>query len=148
MCAWCPDVCSSDLFFKEVGERLANRALVVDEQQVRDFDQERFAWHSAPSKGRCRTGVEEYPPGDRRAGYSPAGLGAVWCWALRCCQRAFICARTWATSAWSTRPSLLASIRSKCFAARAAPAASARSEEHTSEIQSLMRNSYAVFCLK
>src|SRR3546814_10845352 len=30
---------------------------------------------------------------------------------------------------------------------RAAPAA-LRSEEHTSELQSLMRNSYAVFCLK
>src|SRR3546814_2896462 len=27
-------------------------------------------------------------------------------------------------------------------------AADARSEEHTSELQSLMRNSYAVFCLK
>src|SRR3546814_6391226 len=27
-------------------------------------------------------------------------------------------------------------------------AASRRSEEHTSELQSLMRNSYAVFCLK
>src|SRR3546814_9238527 len=30
----------------------------------------------------------------------------------------------------------------------AAPTASARSEEHTSELQSLMRISYAVFCLK
>src|SRR3546814_240716 len=29
-----------------------------------------------------------------------------------------------------------------------APAALVRSEEHTSELQSLMRNSYAVFCLK
>src|SRR3546814_3484612 len=28
------------------------------------------------------------------------------------------------------------------------PAAFVRSEEHTSELQSLMRNSYAVFCLK
>src|SRR3546814_5946787 len=28
------------------------------------------------------------------------------------------------------------------------PACSCRSEEHTSELQSLMRNSYAVFCLK
>src|SRR3546814_10373960 len=28
------------------------------------------------------------------------------------------------------------------------PRAPARSEEHTSELQSLMRNSYAVFCLK
>src|SRR3546814_9281974 len=33
-----------------------------------------------------------------------------------------------------------------CSAARAAGAA--RSEEHTSELQSLMRISYAVFCLK
>src|SRR3546814_1215868 len=30
----------------------------------------------------------------------------------------------------------------------AAAAASGRSEEHTSELQSLMRTSYAVFCLK
>src|SRR3546814_7503404 len=33
-------------------------------------------------------------------------------------------------------------------AARKRIAASPRSEEHTSELQSLMRNSYAVFCLK
>src|SRR3546814_17885064 len=31
---------------------------------------------------------------------------------------------------------------------RAIPRRSNRSEEHTSELQSLMRNSYAVFCLK
>src|SRR3546814_8038797 len=31
---------------------------------------------------------------------------------------------------------------------RGRPAAAVRSEEHTSELQSLMRNSYAVFCLK
>src|SRR3546814_5697625 len=31
---------------------------------------------------------------------------------------------------------------------RASSAAAARSEEHTSELQSLMRISYAVFCLK
>src|SRR3546814_10884201 len=31
---------------------------------------------------------------------------------------------------------------------RSNSAASFRSEEHTSELQSLMRNSYAVFCLK
>src|SRR3546814_4598816 len=30
----------------------------------------------------------------------------------------------------------------------APPAPAGRSEEHTSELQSLMRNSYAVFCLK
>src|SRR3546814_5679549 len=32
--------------------------------------------------------------------------------------------------------------------AEAGAAAGMRSEEHTSELQSLMRNSYAVFCLK
>src|SRR3546814_8200280 len=31
---------------------------------------------------------------------------------------------------------------------RLCPVARRRSEEHTSELQSLMRNSYAVFCLK
>src|SRR3546814_8690538 len=45
------------------------------------------------------------------------------------------------------------SNRSLCVAApfgkqRATPPASSRSEEHTSELQSLMRISYAVFCLK
>src|SRR3546814_3806043 len=33
-------------------------------------------------------------------------------------------------------------------ALKAADTLEARSEEHTSELQSLMRNSYAVFCLK
>src|SRR3546814_16394831 len=33
-------------------------------------------------------------------------------------------------------------------ASRPAPISTARSEEHTSELQSLMRISYAVFCLK
>src|SRR3546814_5554531 len=33
-------------------------------------------------------------------------------------------------------------------AAKEEPKGAARSEEHTSELQSLMRNSYAVFCLK
>src|SRR3546814_5078075 len=37
--------------------------------------------------------------------------------------------------------------RSK-WVAPAARAGSIRSEEHTSELQSIMRNSYAVFCLK
>src|SRR3546814_4877555 len=35
-----------------------------------------------------------------------------------------------------------------CLSGRARGDASARSEEHTSELQSLMRISYAVFCLK
>src|SRR3546814_5724378 len=35
-----------------------------------------------------------------------------------------------------------------CFARRRSSSRKARSEEHTSELQSLMRNSYAVFCLE
>src|SRR3546814_8163783 len=35
-----------------------------------------------------------------------------------------------------------------CMAAKNLLAPATRSEEHTSELQSLMRNSYAVFCLK
>src|SRR3546814_3130964 len=40
---------------------------------------------------------------------------------------------------------LLPTIRSRCRILRFQPV---RSEEHTSELQSLMRISYAVFCLK
>src|SRR3546814_2468298 len=39
-------------------------------------------------------------------------------------------------------------LRRKMAAPRPAPARWERSEEHTSELQSLMRISYAVFCLK
>src|SRR3546814_5741445 len=39
-------------------------------------------------------------------------------------------------------------IRSPCYGWIAAPKRETRSEEHTSELQSLMRISYAVFCLK
>src|SRR3546814_8211514 len=42
----------------------------------------------------------------------------------------------------------LAGSARTCAFAGAAEAASFRSEEHTSELQSLMRISYAVFCLK
>src|SRR3546814_7402119 len=42
----------------------------------------------------------------------------------------------------------LSPFRSRLAAAPASQAALRRSEEHTSELQSLMRISYAVFCLK
>src|SRR3546814_8297775 len=41
-----------------------------------------------------------------------------------------------------------ATIENKGVVTRFAPSPTGRSEEHTSELQSLMRNSYAVFCLK
>src|SRR3546814_6266877 len=55
----------------------------------------------------------------------------------------------------ATRPPRLAASASLATAAfipvsntSPVPPSFARSEEHTSELQSLMRNSYAVFCLK
>src|SRR3546814_11113668 len=54
---------------------------------------------------------------------------------------------------WTISPDSRAAFRSASRCCRAAAAASTdvgedRSEEHTSELQSLMRISYAVFCLK
>src|SRR3546814_6406991 len=46
---------------------------------------------------------------------------------------------------WSRFPARCACLRC-CL--RSSPGGSLRSEEHTSELQSLMRISYAVFCLK
>src|SRR3546814_2862570 len=54
---------------------------------------------------------------------------------------------------WETLPdlnekSLLALARAAAAFTHQDISQSTRSEEHTSELQSLMRNSYAVFCLK
>src|SRR3546814_9211815 len=61
------------------------------------------------------------------------------------------CTATPYTGSWNRKPA--AAVQVRCVATpsaiSAAPSApSARSEEHTSELQSLLRISYAVFCLK
>src|SRR3546814_8345738 len=48
----------------------------------------------------------------------------------------------------AARPRSLRSLRLRVAATRLDRSNSGRSEEHTSELQSLMRNSYAAFCLK
>src|SRR3546814_6749397 len=55
-----------------------------------------------------------------------------------------------ATSTWSCRraPRCRTPPRLPSAHARCCPTSRSRSEEHTSELQSLMRISYAVFCLK
>src|SRR3546814_2051523 len=69
---------------------------------------------------------------------------AAWCWpsaATRC----------WPARTWPKRTDTATSACSpSCPGCRAAASARRcwRSEEHTSELQSLMRISYAVFCLK
>src|SRR3546814_7586189 len=54
------------------------------------------------------------------------------------------CGTSASAAAWNS-PSLVQSLNTLQFGQRAS---SGRSEEHTSELQSLMRISYAVFCLK
>src|SRR3546814_2665479 len=49
---------------------------------------------------------------------------------------------------WPTLPTMLMTGYSDAAIAAARENISVRSEEHTSELQSLMRISYAVFCLK
>src|SRR3546814_8063716 len=58
---------------------------------------------------------------------------------------------SWSTPTRSTRTVQSHSVRlyrRHCRSACAGPRPAQRSEEHTSELQSLMRISYAVFCLK
>src|SRR3546814_12612114 len=51
------------------------------------------------------------------------------------------------TTLFRSLTGLTSSEKACCFLSRS-PLAVSRSEEHTSELQSLMRISYAVFCLK
>src|SRR3546814_2454435 len=49
---------------------------------------------------------------------------------------------------WMTCPCSFMATAARVRGSRGCPAPAHRSEEHTSELQSLMRISYAVFCLK
>src|SRR3546814_1790859 len=52
------------------------------------------------------------------------------------------------TTTWSSVRGWRSCANAACWCWAAATWSTTRSEEHTSELQSLMRNSYAVFCLK
>src|SRR3546814_4539880 len=56
--------------------------------------------------------------------------------------------RRWKCSRWPPSSVMAMLTFQSFFFASASAAAAIRSEEHTSELQSLMRISYAVFCLK
>src|SRR3546814_6011536 len=77
----------------------------------------------------------------------PAAAGACAC-------RAALTRRSITTGKPANRKSASSAIRAskrasrRCAARPASGASATRSEEHTSELQSLMRISYAVFCLK
>src|SRR3546814_3026900 len=85
--------------------------------------------------------------------------GPAWVGSSRSASRAMLLVGTLTTTAivcpcalqWRSAASVSA-VSPDCEMNSASPPAcstgSRRSEEHTSELQSLMRNSYAVFCLK
>src|SRR3546814_20028396 len=72
---------------------------------------------------------------------TPPMIPAIWLWSVRHRRPT----TAWQSAPGSSRPwSSLDSDGQPGVRARSIP----RSEEHTSELQSLMRNSYAVYCLK
>src|SRR3546814_7605890 len=82
----------------------------------------------------------------------PAGSATVvWSkvsWLAAIATAAQAIARTWRCGASPRHRPILNTANTATPAAAASPPSTSRSEEHTSELQSLMRISYAVFCLK
>src|SRR3546814_5052705 len=86
-----------------------------------------------------------------RAGFQPSsGLGISLSVFMMPCgsKAALIARRAWRRAGLARRPSSARFIWPMPCSAEMEPPAATRSEEHTSELQSLMRISYAVFCLK
>src|SRR3546814_3759565 len=128
---WSSDVCSSDL-----GQR--DRA----EQQHRD--PEHRHGDAAAGRNADQPGAHAVAPGRRTFGV-PVPLAATHCLPSLPSASASLRATALALSAGS--PITCTALPSRNATLPAVTTAS-RSEEHTSELQSLMRISYAVFCLK
>src|SRR3546814_5957779 len=97
-------------------------------------------WSSDVCSSDLRAGSAGARPGPlRRAGRSRAA--GRWSAALRSCRCGGGCATRKARSLPRPEPSATPEHAGRRYRP-------ARSEEHTSELQSLMRTSYAVFCLK
>src|SRR3546814_2644018 len=121
---WSSDVCSSDLrrLFRDEPHRAAARELRGDGRR-----------HVARLRGPCLAHVP-LRPADRARG-APLGPGRL---IKRTTQGVSTC--------WANFDRVIICFRRHCL--EAPPVYRRRSEEHTSELQSLMRISYAVFCLK
>src|SRR3546814_3222099 len=126
---WSSDVCSSDL----VGSR--NLILRKGHARIRHAPFLRAAWRGADPRQDSRHGEGESPPGTIAQGRPgqevEGGRGG---------------ARAAQGAAWQGAGA--AERHPARRGARAGGEGRTRSEEHTSELQSLMRISYAVFCLK
>src|SRR3546814_3892084 len=130
---WSSDVCSSDLPGQHllVSYRLSERLLIQQQLYGRTGLQrrrrQRFL-HRLLSKRRYRVETELFPDLWLRSGQH------LWLWLIR--------QQNGIGDAWTDH------FRSDLEPGRCRLRRSTRSEEHTSELQSLMRISYAVFCLK
>src|SRR3546814_3616036 len=131
---WSSDVCSSDLF--------AALAVELSDPQPSEADPDRRAGrgdrrlqHLRPVSERAAPRLLVRPRPDRRGGERRAG-GAM----VRPHPRLYRASRRQAADAAPPDPRMAGRER--------AGGVAGRSEEHTSELQSLMRISYAVFCLK
>src|SRR3546814_8405402 len=82
-----------------------------------------------------------FDAGEKWLGRIPGGLAAAT--VFGCAAFSTICGSSVATASTMARVAMPEMLRQGY-----APRLAARSEEHTSELQSLMRLSYAVFCLK
>src|SRR3546814_6321504 len=134
---WSSDVCSSDLF---AGERIDVESLgqaVADSARFEAFDlNDRILDGDA-------TGAVRSLQRLREEGLSPLEILGALSWCLRSLSKAAI---NFAKVRDAATALEMAGVRrfQQAKYLKALP----RSEEHTSELQSLMRISYAVFCLK
>src|SRR3546814_5921544 len=85
---------------------------------------------------------------DRKLHLSSEQVGKAWPECFRSVGEIVVEAGARATAGTSPRRHQLAKFATHFVCSRVIVAKLGRSEEHTSELQSLMRNSYAVFCLK
>src|SRR3546814_2298302 len=126
---WSSDVCSSDL----IESRISGGG---------DAQRKALSPPLAEAVGLVRDG--KAPPDDFVARMNAADDGAPGSW-RRLVQRDLASLIADALALWAEIRSLDAALDT---GAPLSSALEARSEEHTSELQSLMRISYAVFCLK
>src|SRR3546814_5917002 len=129
---WSSDVCSSDLRPRapQLVERHAAVEDVAADQPETGFEiigrQREMADHRLPEAGCCRfDGIENRRDGGVAMRLPAARNGGIEMLAEQACDM----------------------LAGRCEAV-VDEARDQRSEEHTSELQSLMRSSYAVFCLK
>src|SRR3546814_3397195 len=120
---WSSDVCSSDLATNRSASTSVGRTSDIEQESREDILARSFY-----PNGRSILFAEQEISDDHRRDR------------LHCC-------RSRCRAHDSGRPVILGRFR-RDFGVRQYESRSNRSEEHTSELQSLMRISYAVFCLK